>query len=182
MKTLSDSEHDQDVTLCDWRDVSARLALLDRPENTVYGVPPGGMIAAGFLSAATNVPGPTDATVILVDVIRSEEHRAVLHKQFPCQEIKSLFDQTATDRKRGWLVMPWESQEQECQPPVDPARAGLTDEEWEAWQALDKAVDLAMGLPWPNLTLCEAFYHHAISARAVLSALPAERAFPPTLA
>lgn len=174
MKTLSDSEHDQDVTLCDWKDVAARLALIDRTENVVYGIPPGGMIAAGFLSVATNVRDPDDANVILVDVIRNPDELTALEEQYPGKEVKALFDQTATDRKRGWLVMPWESQADAK--PTTRGQSRLTDEEWSIWQTLTAAIEAAMSMPWPDLATAEEFYAHITVARALIEARPTERA------
>ena len=174
MKTLSDSEHDQDVTLCEWADVTMRLALVDRPENVVYGIPPGGMIAAGFLAAATNVQDPNEASVILVDVIRNPDEMASLKELFPGKEVRALFDQTATDRKRGWLVMPWESQAEAK--PTTRGKSRLTDEEWSLWQTLTATIETAMSMPWPDPATAEEFYAHITVARALIEARPVERA------
>jgi hypothetical protein len=174
MKTIDNSEHDQPITLCDWNDVGARLSLVDRPENTVYGVPSGGMIAAGFLAAAKNVHDPTEASIILVDVIRSDEQREAIERQFPDKGIRVLFDQTATDRNRGWLVMPWE--EQEPAKPTERGRSGLADAEWSLWQSLTGAIEQAMGMPWLDPASAEAFRLHATAARATIEARPTERA------
>lgn len=174
MKSYADSEHDQDVTLCDWQDVAMRLALVDRPENVVYGIPPGGMIASGFLAAATNVQDPADANVILVDVIRGSDEFTSLRERYPGKEVKALFDQTATDRKRGWLVMPWESQADAK--PTTRGQSRLTDEEWSIWQTLTAAIEIAMAMPWPDPATAEEFYRHVTIARALIEARPCERA------
>jgi len=174
VKTIENSEHDQPITLCDWQDVAARLALVDRPTNTVYGVPAGGMIAAGFLAAATNTPDPAAANTILVDVIRSHEQRDAIRRQFPDKNIRVLFDETSTDRNRGYMVMPWEEQEPEI--PTERGRSGLTDPEWSLWQAITEAIEQGMSLPWPCPETAEAFFHHATAARAMIEARPTERA------
>jgi len=174
MKSYADSEHDQDVTLCEWADVTMRLALIDRPENVVYGIPPGGMIAAGFLAAATNVQDPEEASVILVDVVRSPDEFAALREQYPGKEVKALFDQTTIDRKRGWLVMPWESQADAK--PTTRGKSRLTDEEWSLWQTLTATIETAMSMPWPDPATAEEFYAHITVARALIESRPVERA------
>ncbi|NCC93934.1 MAG: hypothetical protein EOM10_11730 [Opitutae bacterium] len=174
MKTIENSEHDQPITVCDWKDVAARLALVDRPENIVYGVPPGGMIAAGFLAVATNVADPADANTILIDVIREPEDLDAIERRFPDLTVKALFDQTSTDRNRGWLVMPWEEQEPAKQPTR--GKSGLTEEEWAVRSCLESAIDGALALDWPNPATLESFYSHAYTALALLQSRPVERA------
>lgn len=174
MKTIENSEHDQPITICDWHDVAARLALVDRPDNIVYGVPPGGMIAAGFLEKAKNATRPSTANTILLDVIREPDDLDAIERRFPDVAVKALFDQTSTDRNRGWLVMPWEEQEPAKQPTR--GKTGLTEEEWAVWQEFSGVVGRATELPWVNPVAIEAFHSHAMTALAMIEARPVQRA------
>ena len=54
-----------------WEEVFRALAPYDYKENIVYGVPKGGMIAAGFLKTARVTHDPSKANIILDDVVDS---------------------------------------------------------------------------------------------------------------
>jgi hypothetical protein len=66
-----------------WDGFFALLKEYDKPENIVYGVPKGGMIAAGFLKQAKITHDPFQATMILDDVIDSGVTRAHYLRLFP---------------------------------------------------------------------------------------------------
>lgn len=127
-----------DKTRITWADALARLAVIDKPGVKVYGVPRGGMIAAGFLRNAENVCEPDQADLILDDVVDSGRTRDRFKGLFPDKPFATLYDKTNGDSGLGWIVLPWESDLGEEAPRdavvrliqyigEDPNRQGLMD-------------------------------------------------------
>lgn len=86
-----------------WGDVGEALEPIDKPGNTVYGVPKGGMIAAGFLEQATITPYPDEANIILDDIVDSGRTRQKYLDKYPDAKFVALFE-----KRDEWLVFPWE--------------------------------------------------------------------------
>ena len=90
-----------------WDEVFEQLAAIDLPGTKVYGIPKGGMIAAGFLKKATITPIPDMADVILDDIFGTGS--TLLHYAKYKVHFHWLFD-TRQYPKGTWLVMPWEAE------------------------------------------------------------------------
>lgn len=121
--------------LVTWDEILAKLQFIDLPQNIVYGVPKGGMIAAGFLVRASNTHNPSQANIILDDITdsgRTKQHYITL---YPHAGFVSLFEQSSE-----WLTFPWEADhpggEDNIQQNItrilqyigeDPSREGLKD-------------------------------------------------------
>ena len=174
MKLIENSEHEHPITLCEWSDVAARLALVDRPEHRVYGLPPGGMIAAGFLTVAENCTDPADATHILIDCVRDPEMLDHIRRNYPNHEVAVLFDETSTDRHRGTMIMPWEAAEPPK--PVSPSRTGMGENEWQLWQLLTQAIEGAADIDWYDPDTYGVFMSHVKTARSLVESCPTVRA------
>ena len=86
-----------------WGDVGEALEPIDKPGNTVYGVPKGGMIAAGFLEQAAITPYPDEANIILDDIVDSGRTRQKYLDKYPDAKFVALFE-----KRDEWLVFPWE--------------------------------------------------------------------------
>ena len=149
METKDVEGYEEPITCMTWDDVFERLVLVDRPGNVIYGLPPGGMIAAGFLQGerqgimshgARPTTDPIAATHILIDVLYSPEQQAALEKQFPDSKIVNLFDKTGCDRNKGILVMPWEEEPRELKPRPTTS-PGMTSDEWAAFEATTGLVE-----------------------------------------
>lgn len=95
-----------------WEQIFERLVLIDKIHNAVYGVPKGGMIAAGFLTEATKVTSPERANIILDDLIDSGKTAEYYKTKFPTKSFYTLFDKHTKDKdlRESWLVFPWEAQ------------------------------------------------------------------------
>jgi len=99
-----------------WTEIFRRLKCIDKPGNIVYGIPKGGMIAAGFLQNAEVTHEPAIATVILDDICDSG--KTMLHYMNNLPYIKerqfyALFDKNSSKDDQqfcegAWLVFPWE--------------------------------------------------------------------------
>lgn len=91
-----------------WDEIFERLKIIDLPGDIIYGIPNGGMIAAGFLKRAEITHDPRKATVILDDILDSgktqEKYKHFNKSFFPL--FNKLVNPTLHDR---WLVMPWEN-------------------------------------------------------------------------
>ena len=74
--------------------------------DIVYGVPKGGMIAAGFTAGVTTTHLPNMATVILDDIEDSGSTRKEYEKNYPHAEFISVYDRKNFD---NWVVFPWEA-------------------------------------------------------------------------
>ena len=92
-----------------WEELITKIQQLQiTKDRRVYGVPKGGMIAAGFLENGRSVPHPEQADIILDDLIDSGATRDKFQQEFPDKPFVALFDK----QKMGttdWLVMPWEA-------------------------------------------------------------------------
>lgn len=92
-----------------WQQVFDRLKTIDHPNAVVYGVPKGGMIAAGFLKKATITHDPSEATIIIDDIYDSGKTVEEYIKKYPETQIFCLFhkeQEFGTD----WVVFPWEAE------------------------------------------------------------------------
>jgi GTP cyclohydrolase I len=92
-----------------WAEVFDRIRDLgiDHPDNTVYGVPDGGMIVASFLTNARRTHDPSKANVIIDDVLDSGYTLRHYEKTYdvPCLAIVDKKTEHITD----WVEMPWAS-------------------------------------------------------------------------
>jgi GTP cyclohydrolase I len=91
-----------------WDEIFEALETVDYPENVVYGIPKGGMIAAGFLKHAEITGDPSRANVFLDDVKDSGWTESFYKKQFPGVPFVVLIDKTIQN-KNDWIVFPWEA-------------------------------------------------------------------------
>jgi len=91
----------KDIT---WEEIFESLKSIDLPENIVYGVPKGGMIAAGFLNKAARTHDPQQANIILDDLVDSGATRKIYEDKYPHASFVSLIDKKDSD----WYVFPWE--------------------------------------------------------------------------
>lgn len=91
-----------------WEKVYELLKGLDLDSEIVYGVPNGGMIAAGFLNSRTTCY-PEQATVILDDLIDSGGTREHYQKHYPNARFVCLIEKENTKHTHNkWIVFPWE--------------------------------------------------------------------------
>ena len=90
-----------------WDEIMTALEPIDKKGNVVYGVPKGGMIAAGFLRHAYVTYDPNIATVIIDDLMDSGATKARYEKQFPTIPFIDLIQKYDNE----WLVFPWEQGE-----------------------------------------------------------------------
>lgn len=88
-----------------WEEVFRALAPYDYKENIVYGVPKGGMIAAGFLKTARVTHDPSKANIILDDVVDSGATKRLYESKYPDAAFISLIEKKDTE----WLIFPWEA-------------------------------------------------------------------------
>lgn len=90
-----------------WEEVLARLSLFDKPDKMIYGIPTGGMIAAGFLKQAKVTHNPLEADLLLDDLIDSGATRDIYQKRYPGIPFIGLYDKQK-ERINNWLIFPWE--------------------------------------------------------------------------
>jgi GTP cyclohydrolase I len=90
-----------------WEEFFDRLKVIDIPDQIVYGIPKGGMIAAGFLKHAIPTHDPKMATAFLDDLVDSGATRDQYVKSFPGIPFFSLIDK-AVSNITEWIVFPWE--------------------------------------------------------------------------
>jgi GTP cyclohydrolase I len=99
-----------------WEEIFIRLKYIDRPENIVYGIPKGGMIAAGFLKHAKRTHDPKEANYLLDDIIDTGKTiRSYTTKINNKCSVYGLYDlllssEDAKFYKDKWLVFPWEQE------------------------------------------------------------------------
>lgn len=93
-----------------WQDIIEGLAVIDNPNNIVYGVPKGGMIASAFLKLAKVTFDPDEATIILDDIIDSGATKNIYTKNYPQSEFYAIVDKSDPYHpyKDRWVVFPWE--------------------------------------------------------------------------
>ena len=88
-----------------WDQIFKALKAIDIPENVVYGVPKGGMIAAGFLQQAKRTCDPTEANIILDDLIDSGATAKKYEAAYPNAKFVALIHK----QQNEWLLLPWEA-------------------------------------------------------------------------
>lgn len=97
-----------------WTTVKSLLSTIDHPGNIVYGVPNGGMIASAFLKEALVTEDPTEATIILDDIVDSGETAAHYIGAYPRADFFALVDkklkspQSLDVDENTWVIFPWE--------------------------------------------------------------------------
>ena len=118
-----------------WDDVFKRLEQFDKTGEKIYGIPRGGMIAAGFLKNAEIVHVPELATTFLDDIVDSGRTRAKYVEKFPEIPFNTLVDKFS-EKEKKWYVFPWEDAEQDGRDIItrqlefigeDPTREGLLE-------------------------------------------------------
>jgi len=93
-----------------WDEIFNRLAEFDDKRWIIYGVPKGGMIAAGFLNQATVSHYPDGADLILDDLIDSGKTKSIYREKYPNTQFVALFDKSDGSRPPDeWIVFPWEA-------------------------------------------------------------------------
>lgn len=94
-----------------WDEFYDRLLPFERSRDEmtiVYGVPTGGMIAAGFLNFEST-PNPEKADFILDDLVDSGSTRDHYKKLYPHKDFACLFNkQEESILYNKWIVFPWE--------------------------------------------------------------------------
>lgn len=92
-----------------WEEVFAHLTKFENtlsPQDVVYGVPKGGMIASAFLSKRVPITyEPSKCTVILDDIIDSGQTKRHYQTNYPEVRFHGLFA-----KGTEWLVFPWEKE------------------------------------------------------------------------
>jgi len=97
-----------------WDEVFERLSHIDKriyqdkEACVIYGIPKGGMIAAGFLRNAHSTHDINKANIILDDLVDSGATREIYREKYPDKVFHALFDKQ-TEHTRDWLVFPWET-------------------------------------------------------------------------
>jgi GTP cyclohydrolase I len=94
------------ITELSWAEILEALKLIDQPGNIVYGVPKGGMIAAGFLERAKRTPFPEKANIILDDLVDSGKTKAWYMQKYPQAEFVPLVKCEPGE----WIIFPWEKE------------------------------------------------------------------------
>lgn len=90
-----------------WAEMFDRLSDIDQPGVTIYGVPKGGMIAAGFVCKAEVTHRINMADIILDDILQSGRTRESYRQKHPNTPFRVLFDKRQ-ECTGEWLEMPWE--------------------------------------------------------------------------
>lgn len=93
-----------------WDEVFERLNHIENSigsGNLVYGIPKGGMIAAGFLRHNSPTYDASYASVFLDDLIDSGATREKYAKMYPGKPFVGLFDKLE-EGITDWLIFPWE--------------------------------------------------------------------------
>lgn len=90
-----------------WPEILEALEKVDYPGNKIYGVPKGGMIAAGYLKNAENTPFIIQANIILDDLIDSGMTKKFYEKKYPDKKFVALFTKNSND---DWFIFPWEKE------------------------------------------------------------------------
>ena len=133
------------ATRIEWQEVTEAVeALASRQKpRSVYGVPRGGCTPAAMLAALWGVPlldEPKGGCLVVDDLIDSGQTRNDFTEDYDC-EFDALFRKPTSPagpqvEKDGWLVFPWEGNEQGPEDSVrrllqfvgeDPDRDGLID-------------------------------------------------------
>jgi GTP cyclohydrolase I len=91
-----------------WNEVFERLSQFDTPNEIIYGVPKGGMIATGFLKNASVTHDIDKATLILDDLIDSGATVKKYKQTHPSIPFVGLFNKSV-EGITDWLIFPWEN-------------------------------------------------------------------------
>lgn len=93
-----------------WGFVLSRLKEIDKPENIVYGIPSGGMIACAFLKQATVTHDPRFANLIIDDIVDSGATKEKYTTLYPEIEFWAIFNkqELPNNVKSDWVSFPWE--------------------------------------------------------------------------
>jgi len=108
----------QNQLLLKAREIADQIKLkgLDGVPLKLYGVPRGGIPAAyavsTFLSDLIFVDRASDADIIIDDVIDSGKTKESFKREFPDKQFIALYDKTKQDKDIGWIVFPWEENEE----------------------------------------------------------------------
>lgn len=90
-----------------WDNIFEKLYEYDNEKNIVYGIPKGGMIAAGYLRKAQVTHNPSKANLFLDDIIDSGRTKAYYEDKFPNTKFVALMDKRLLNNL-PWIVLPWE--------------------------------------------------------------------------
>lgn len=93
-----------------WGEVFSILTLFEEKykDYIVYGIPKGGMIAAGFLKNMLTTYDPSKAGIFLDDLIDSGATKKKYKLMYPNTPFVALFDKPL-EGITDWLIFPWES-------------------------------------------------------------------------
>jgi len=96
-----------------WEEVFRMLDNIDTPENTVYGIPKGGMILTAFLDHAVVTHIPSEATIFLDDIIDSGKTMKLYVEKYPGTPFHALINKVGSKEdylkySNYWVVFPWE--------------------------------------------------------------------------
>ncbi len=105
-----------------WDDIYEALKVIDHHTEIVYGVPKGGMIAAGFLKKAQITTKPENATIILDDLVDSGKTQEHYQTRYPNIPFVALF--TKHDPSE-WITFPWEVQHPGNNGAIDSVQSNL---------------------------------------------------------
>ena len=119
----------------DFFDLLTPLQLLIKPNDIVFGVPKGGMIVSNFLTCK-KTHDPTQATVIVDDIVDSGRTKKLHEDSFPLAKFMAVIDKQKKPDYDGYIVFPWEQAEEDAEHTVakmiehlgdNPNREGIID-------------------------------------------------------
>ena len=119
----------------DFFDLLTPLQLLIKPNDIVFGVPKGGMIVSNFLTCK-KTHDPTQATVIVDDIVDSGRTKKLHTDSFPLAKFMAVIDKQKKPDYDGYIVFPWEQAEEDAEHTVakmiehlgdNPNREGIID-------------------------------------------------------
>jgi hypoxanthine phosphoribosyltransferase len=97
-----------------WDDVFVWITKIENQYHnyTIYGIPKGGMILAGFFSKLKITHNPDYAHLLIDDIIDSGRTQKEWRKKYPNIIMESMFNKQKYDDhvKLGWIVFPWENE------------------------------------------------------------------------
>ena len=95
-----------------WDDVFKWINKIENQYHnyTIYGIPKGGMILAGFFTKLKITHNPDYAHLLIDDIIDSGRTQKVWKKKYPDLIMESMFDKQKYEehKKLNWIVFPWE--------------------------------------------------------------------------
>ena len=119
----------------DFFDLLTPLQLQIKPDDIVFGVPKGGMIVSNFLTCK-KTHDPTQATVIVDDIVDSGKTKKLHTDNFPLARFMAVIDKQKKPDYDGYIVFPWEQAEEDAEHTVakmiehlgdNPLREGIID-------------------------------------------------------